>query len=54
MTDTLTALRPAPSPTARPHVAPALHAMPGPAPRADAMAAPDVLAHHLFAQERHR
>ncbi|WP_372363017.1 hypothetical protein ACCQ10_10415 [Xanthomonas sp. NCPPB 1325] len=54
MTDTLTALRPAPSLTAPRHVAPVLHAMPGPAPRADAMAAPDVLAHHLFAQERHR
>ncbi|WP_355609043.1 hypothetical protein RZV17_10060 [Xanthomonas cannabis] len=54
MTDTLTALRPAPSPTARLCVAPALHALPGPAASADAMAAPDVLAYQLFAQERHR
>ncbi|MEQ8036701.1 hypothetical protein [Xanthomonas sp. WHRI 6106] len=54
MTDTLTALRPAPSFASPRHVAPVLHAMPGLAPRADTMAAPDVLAHHLFAQERHR
>lgn len=54
MTDTLTVLRPAPSLTARPHVAPALHAVQGPAPRADAMAATDVLSHLTFAQERHR
>ncbi|MCC8444573.1 hypothetical protein [Xanthomonas cannabis] len=54
MTDTLTALRPAPSLTAPRHVAPALHAVQGPAPRADAMAATDVLADLTFAQERHR